>query len=124
MFVVAYSEALAHFNAAVNARDLGDAVVAASAMAARGPVSLHDALELLVLLGNAEDARFEAAARRWLVRFAREPRAGDQPPTLTEIQVAGTALAGLPDPRIARRCEGVLRALIRRVGEDADRQRS
>ena len=86
-------------------------------MAASGPVSLHCALELLILMARAGDRRFEAAARRWLVRLGQEHRAAEEPHTLTELQIAGAAVAGLPDGRISRRCEGVLRALVRWVEE-------
>jgi hypothetical protein len=117
MFVVGHSEALGRFNAAVARRDLEGAVRAAREMAASGPVSLHCALELLVLMGRAGDRRFEAAARRWLVRLGQERRAAEEPHTLTELQIAGAAVAGLADARISRRCEGVLRALVRWVEE-------
>ena len=89
-------------------------------MAASGPVSLHCALELLILMARAGDRRFEAAARRWLVRLGQEHRAAEEPHTLTELQIAGAAVAGLPDERISRRCEGVLRALVRWVEEGRD----
>ena len=119
MFVIAHSEALGRFNAAIKRGDVAAATAAARDMGASGPVSLHNALELLVLLGRSGDRRFEAAARRWLVRLAEERRAEDQPHTLTEMQIAGAAVAGLPDARISRRCEGVLRALVRWPDERA-----
>jgi hypothetical protein len=121
MFVVGHSEALGRFNAAVSRGDLEGATVAAREMAAVGPVSLHSALELLILLARASDSRFEAAARRWLVRLGQEPRAAEQPHTLTELQIAGAAVAGLVDERISRRCEGVLRALVKWVEEGEGR---
>lgn len=119
MFVVAHSEALGRFNAAIKRGDVVAATAAARDMSASGPVSLHNALELLVLLGRSGDRRFEAAARRWLVRLAQERRAEEQPHTLTEMQIASVAVAGLPDERISRRCEGVLRALVRWTDERA-----
>ena len=121
--MVGHSEALGRFNAAVARRDLDGATKAAREMAAKGPVSLHCALELLILMARARDRRFEAAARRWLVRLGQERRAAEEPHTLTELQIAGAAVAGLPDERISRRCEGVLRALVRWVeeGQDDDR---
>jgi hypothetical protein len=117
MFVVTHSEALGRFNAAVERGDLAGAAAAAREMARSGPVSLHCALELLVLLARAEDPRFEAAARRWLVRLGQEGRAAEEPHTLTELQIASVAVAGLADERITRRCEGVLRALVKWVEE-------
>ncbi len=117
MFVASHSEALGRFNAAVQRRDLDAASVAAREMAKSGPVSLHCALELLILLARAGDQRFEAAARRWLVRLGQERRAAEEPHTLTELQIASVAVAGLTDQRISRRCEGVLRALVKWVEE-------
>lgn len=117
MFVATHSEALGRFNAAVGRRDLDGAARAAREMAQSGPVSLHCALELLILLARAEDRRFEAAARRWLVRLGQERRAAEEPHTLTELQIASVAVAGLADERISRRCEGVLRALVKWVEE-------
>jgi hypothetical protein len=121
MFVATHSEALGRFNAAVGRRDLEGASKAAREMAQSGPVSLHCALELLVLLARARDRRFEAAARRWLVRLGQERRAAEEPHTLTELQIASVAVAGLADERISRRCEGVLRALVKWVEEGEER---
>jgi hypothetical protein len=117
VFVTTHSEALGRFNAAVQRRDLDGATKAAREMSQSGPVSLHCALELLVLMARAGDRRFEAGARRWLVRLGQERRAAEEPHTLTELQIAGAALAGLADKRISRRCEGVLRALVKWVEE-------
>jgi hypothetical protein len=121
MFVATHSEALGRFNAAVGRRDLAGASKAAREMSQSGPVSLHCALELLVLLARARDRRFEAAARRWLVRLGQERRAAEEPHTLTELQIASVAVAGLADERISRRCEGVLRALVKWVEEGEER---
>ena len=120
MFVATHSEALGRFNAAVGRRDLEGAARAAREMSVSGPVSLHCALELLILLARAGDRRFEAAARRWLVRLGQEHRAAEEPHTLTELQIASVAVAGLADERISRRCEGVLRALVKWVEEGED----
>ena len=120
--MVTHSEALGRFNAAVGRRDLEGASRAAREMAQSGPVSLHCALELLILFAREHDKRFEAAARRWLVRLGQEQRAAEQPHTLTELQIASVAVAGLADERISRRCEGVLRALVRWVEEGEDRE--
>jgi hypothetical protein len=117
MFVASHSEALGRFNAAVQRRDLDAASEAAREMAKSAPVSLHCALELLILLARAGDKRFEAAARRWLVRLGQERRATEEPHTVTELQIASVAVLGLADERISRRCEGVLRALVRWVEE-------
>jgi hypothetical protein len=122
MFVATHSEALGRFNAAVQRRDLAAATRAAREMSQTGPVSLHCALELLILLARARDPRFEAAARRWLVRLGQERREAEEPHTLTELQIASVAVAGLADERVSRRCEGVLRALVKWVEENEDRE--
>jgi hypothetical protein len=122
--VVTHSEALGRFNAAVGRRDLDGASRAAREMAQSGPVSLHCALELLILFARARDKRFEAAARRWLVRLGQEQRAAEQPHTLTELQIASVTVPGLADERISRRCEGVLRALVRWVEEGEEKEAS
>jgi hypothetical protein len=121
MFVATHSEALGRFNAAIGRRDLEGASRAAREMSRSGPVSLHCALELLILLARADDPRFEAAARRWTVRLGQERRSAEEPHTLTEVQIASVAVAGLADPRISRRCEGVLRALVKWVEEGEGR---
>ena len=119
-----HSEALGRFNAAVGRRDLDGASQAAREMAQSGPVSLHCALELLILFARARDRRFEAAARRWLVRLGQEQRAAEQPHTMTELQIASVTVPGLADERISRRCEGVLRALVRWVEEGEEKEAS
>ncbi len=111
-------------NAAVGRRDVDGASQATREMARSGPVSLHCALELLILFARARDRRFEAAARRWLVRLGQEQRAAEQPHTLTELQIASVAVPGLADVRFSRRCEGVLRALVRWVEEGEEKQAS
>jgi hypothetical protein len=122
--VVTHSEALGRFNAAVGRRDVEGAAKAAREMSQSGPVSLHCALELLILFARARDKRFEAAARRLLVRLGQEQRGAEQPHTMTELQIASVTVPGLADERISRRCEGVLRALVRWVEEGEDRKAS
>jgi hypothetical protein len=122
--VVTHSEALGRFNAAVARRDVEGAAKAAREMSQSGPVSLHCALELLILFARARDRRFEAAARRWLVRLGQERRGAEQPHTMTELQIASVTVPGLADERISRRCEGVLRALVRWVEEGEEKQAS
>ena len=84
--------------------------VQAAEMAARemGGLSLLDALTLCELLANADPARYERAALRWLERFIDE-----RLPPLTEVALAASALAEL---RHGRRNVGVetLKRLIHR----------
>ena len=84
--------------------------VQAAEMAARemGGLSLLDALTLCELLANADPARYERAALRWLQRFIDE-----RLPPLTEVALAASALAEL---RHGRRNVGVesLKLLLRR----------
>jgi hypothetical protein len=51
------------------------------------------------------------------VRLGQERRAAEEPHTLIEVQIASVTVAGLADERISRRCEGVLRALVKWVEE-------
>lgn len=55
-----------------------------------GGLSLADALSLCELLTNADPARYERAASRWLERFIDE-----RLPPLTEVALAASALAEL-----------------------------
>ena len=79
-------------------------------MAARemGGLSLADALLLGELLANADPARYERAALRWLQRFIDE-----RLPPLSEVALAASALAEL---RHGKRNVGLeaLRHLLRR----------
>ena len=71
-------------------------------------LSLDLALELVELLAEANDSRFDKAASRWLARFAGEGA------NLHELQLAGAALNQLevdPDSQVAREA---LRRLSRR----------
>ena len=73
-----------------------------------GGLSLSDALSLCELLANADPARYERAALRWLERFLDE-----RLPPLSEVALAASALAEL---RHGHRNVGVetLRQLLRR----------
>ena len=79
-------------------------------MAARemGGLSLSDALLLCELLANADPARYERAALRWLERFIDE-----RLPPLSEVALAASALAEL---RHGKRNVGIdtLQRLLRR----------
>jgi hypothetical protein len=55
-----------------------------------GTLPLHDALGLLELYAATRDAKYEAAACRWLGRFALERQ-----PSPADVQFATTALAAL-----------------------------
>jgi hypothetical protein len=78
-------------------------------MAARemGGLSLADALLLCEVLANADPARYERAALRWLQRFIDE-----RLPPLTDVALAASALADL---RHGKRKVGVetLKRLLR-----------
>jgi hypothetical protein len=83
------SEGTAHgrFQRAIHRRN-----VQAAEMAARelGGLSLADAVSLCELLANADPARYERAALRWLERFIHE-----RLPPLAEVALAAAALAEL-----------------------------
>ena len=61
-------------------------------MAARelGGLNLAEALDLTLLMRETDRWRYERAAVRWLERFIEERR-----PTLSEIVLAGAALADI-----------------------------
>ena len=75
------------FQRAIARRHLHAAEMAAREM---GGLSLSDALSLCELLANADPARYERAALRWLQRFIDE-----RLPPLTEVALAASALAEL-----------------------------
>jgi hypothetical protein len=73
-------------------RDLG--AVRSAARELPGVVTLADAVEVLVLMLEADDPAFEAAAVRWVARFT-----GDcSGVTLGATQAALDSLAALPAP--------------------------
>ena len=75
------------FGRAIHRRNVQAAEMAAREM---GGLSLSDALLLCELLANADPARYERAALRWLQRFIDE-----RSPPLTEVALAASALAEL-----------------------------
>ncbi len=83
------SQGTAHgrFQRAIHRRHLNAAEMAAREM---GGLSLSDALALCELLANADPARYERAALRWLQRFIDE-----RLPPLSEVTLAASALAEL-----------------------------
>jgi hypothetical protein len=80
----------AHLDRAIAGRDL--AGVRSAARELPGVVTLADAIQVLVLMQQAEDRTFEAAAMRWIARFSSEC-AGV---TLGELRAALEALEALP----------------------------
>lgn len=78
------------FQKALKRRDVLGAVTLARQL---GSLSLADALALTVLFAYSAPDRYDRAAVRWLTRYADERR-----PTLLRINLAGAALASLPDP--------------------------
>lgn len=78
----------------------GYALKAIDAASELETVSLADALDLCQLLATERSDRYEAAARRWLQRFASERR-----PSIHQVVMAGAALAELgrsPSSEVAR----------------------
>jgi hypothetical protein len=75
------------FQRAIHRRDVQAAEMAAREM---GGLSLADALSLCEVLANADPARYERAALRWLQRFIDE-----RLPPLAEVALAASALAEL-----------------------------
>ena len=84
-------------------RDL--AAVRSAARDLPGVVTLADAVQVLLLMLEAGDPGFEAAAVRWIARFTSE--CGGV--TLGEVQAALEALATLPGPDAQVTLTGLLR---------------
>ncbi len=82
------------------------AAVRAAALERPSIVTLGDAVRVLLLMLEADDAAFERAAVRWLARFTGE--CGGV--TLGEAHAALEALDGLPAPD----AQATLGALLRR----------
>src|SRR4051812_22384175 len=83
-----------------HALDRGQVNFALEAATELPTVALNEALELCELLAATGDERFQAAARRWLIRFASEKQ-----PSLNEVLIAGAAMAELatcPGSDVAR----------------------
>jgi hypothetical protein len=94
----------ARLDRALATRDL--AAVRAAAREIPRIVTLADAVQILILMLDADDPTFESAAVRWLARFTSEcPGA-----TLGEAQAALEALEALPSPD----AEATLHALLKR----------
>ena len=99
-----YPVTRARLDRALAARDL--AGVRAAARDNPSIVTLADAVDVLELMLDADDLAFEAAAVRWLVRFAGE----SDGVTLGELLAALEALDALPAPD----ARATLVALLRR----------
>lgn len=87
----------------------GNLPVALATAKELGPLSLEDALALTELFGRIGDARFEAAAVRWLGRLACERRVG-----LETLRLAAALVATLPDERDGAVARDLLGRLVRR----------
>jgi len=108
-----YSNHLSWFRQAIEREDLEKALKWAQAMHQEGsPITLHDALELLLLMAKKQDKRFKPASTKWMRRLLTERQ------SITEIQIAAAALIGLRRKETAPRAELILRDLFCWVGED------
>lgn len=87
MFVGNAGSSYASFRRALDAGQLNKSLEFASELQT---VKLDDALDLVELLADRGDERFEAAARRWLERFAVE-----YGPSVHRVAMAAAALAEL-----------------------------
>lgn len=104
-FVSPYPVTRARLDAALAARDLGSARVAARELP--GGITLADAAKLLMLMEEVDDPAFERAAVRWVARFASECR----DVRLEDLRAAVDAVDGLRAPG----SHAVLAALLTRV---------
>lgn len=96
----------ARLDSAIARRDL--AAVRSASRDLPGVVTLADGVEVLLLMLEAQDPAFEAAAVRWIARFAGECRGV----ALGELHAALEALETLPAPD----AHGTLTALLKRHG--------
>jgi len=114
VFVTSQGSAYGRFRRAL---DTGDAHLALAAAADLEHIGLADALELLLLMLEAEPARFERAALRWHGRYCREVSDVD----LTEAQAVLACLAALrgsrPEPAAHALADLVHRRDLARASE-------
>ncbi len=104
MFVSIESGAYANFRRALDTQNL---TIIRSAAAELPHVPLEDALQVCLILRNAEPAAYDRAVLRWLARFAREKAF-----SLGQLKVAIAAFEGLTaNPA---RSERQLRGLLER----------
>jgi hypothetical protein len=101
-----YPVVRARLEGALARRDI--AAVRSAARDLPGVVTLADAVEVLLLMLEARDPAFEAAAVRWVARFTGECRGAG----LGEVHAALEALEALPAPD----ARGVLTGLLKRHG--------
>ena len=103
------SQGTAHgrFTRAIAQRNLAGAEIAAKEL---GGLSLHDALDYLVLLAAQRPGRAQAAALRWHGRFELETSTL----TFVESQLGRSPRSGQPLRRGYRR-RSILQRLLRRV---------
>jgi hypothetical protein len=101
-----YPVVRARLDRAIANRDL--AAVRLAARDLPGVVTLLDAVEVLLLMLEADDPAFETAAVRWIARFSNECAGA----TLGEAHAAMEALDALPAPD----AQATLTALLKRHG--------
>jgi len=95
------------FRRAIERGNLPMALVTAREL---GRLTLDDALALTALLARLGDARFDAAAVRWLGRLAIETQVA-----LESLRLATALVAALPDERHGAVAQDLLAALVRRA---------
>jgi hypothetical protein len=98
-----YPVVRARLDHAIARRDL--AAVRSAARDRPGVVTLADALQVLLLMLEADDSACEAAAVRWIARFAGE--CGGV--TLSEVHTALEAVDALPAPEAQVTLTGLLK---------------
>jgi hypothetical protein len=98
-----YPVVRARLDRAIACRDL--AAVRSAARELPSVVTLADAVQVLILMLEADDSAFEAAAVRWIARFTSEYDGV----TLGEVQAALEALDALPAPDARSTLTGLLK---------------
>src|SRR4051812_48743971 len=97
--MTAQGQPRSRYRRAIQRRNLMGAETAAREM---GVVGLDEALELVILVAEADRARLDAFAGRWIARLAEEQRL-----SLAELDLAVTALRALPSARAAEALRGL-----------------
>jgi hypothetical protein len=113
-----HSEYLARFNSAYNSFDTVEALEAGRQIVEDGhPLTVHQAMAIVMMLARDGDSRFEGAGRRWLQRLLAE---GHPPATMAVAASCVTGLAAGGEAEL--RCERALVALMGHPGDGARRK--
>jgi len=100
-------------NGAIKKGDLDRALMEARRMAEYEPLTVMEALDLLLLIARLDNPRFEKAAEHWQELHRR----GN--PSAVEQRIADAAIEGLGRQKTRERCAGILRALVCEIAPES-----